>query len=92
MTDCFTIDIEPTYIRQQDRYKIHRNTSIEVIKNPTRSELIRLNKQVRDEMPGLMPDDVKIRSTVDAKGNEYIWKAHEAVHDQVVPELSKLDD
>ena len=91
MTDSFTIDIK-TPCKRQLGYKMYRNTPIEVIKNPTRSELIRLNKQVRDEMPGLMPDDVKIRSTVDAEGNEYIWKAHEAVHDQVVPELSKLDD
>tara|TARA_E500000305_G_C4023539_1_gene240361 strand:- start:770 stop:3346 length:2577 start_codon:yes stop_codon:yes gene_type:complete len=64
---------------------------VEVIKNPTGADRRQMRKEVVDffgrEVAGAGP---ATRQTVDENQNRYIWKAHEAMHTDIEPKLSRL--
>jgi len=64
--------------------------NIEVIQNPTSSDMRQMTKEVRDKFPGMQLGFPALRSTQDENGNTYYWKAFDAVHSQIEPELSKI--
>jgi len=63
---------------------------VKVIQNPTDSDIGRMAKEVRDQFPEMAAGDGKIRSTCDRDGNNYIWKAHEALHFQIENTLEEM--
>jgi hypothetical protein len=64
--------------------------NIEVIQNPTGSDIRQMSKEVLREYPNMPPGDIKLRSTQDVDGNKYYWKASESVHAYIEPAISKM--
>ena len=59
------------------------NNSVEVIKNPTDRHYQDLKKEFRKDLPNAPVDEPYVRSTHDAEGNVYIWRADHATHDSI---------
>ena len=49
-----------------------------------------MSKEVYQEFPMMIKGTPTLRSTQDANGNKYYWKANEAVHTHIEPELSQI--
>ena len=60
---------------------------VEVIQNPTSSDIRQVNKEVRERLPGIT--DAKTRFTEDNFGNRFIWAADKAIHGQLEPVIAK---
>jgi len=65
------------------------NKDVEVIQNPTSSDRRQLSREVRDEFPDLQRDEPTTRSTRDIAGNEFIWKAGDAIHVTIEPLITE---
>ena len=63
---------------------------VEVIQNPTESNIRQMSKEVFYERPGTSPGTPRLRSTQDANGNKYYWKAYEATHAHIEPSISEM--
>lgn len=61
--------------------------NVEVIQNPTGSDLRQLSKEVLKDYPEYPPN---LRSTQDENGNKYYWKAYDAIHAHIEPLISKV--
>ena len=65
-------------------------TGVEVIKNPTNAEYRQLREEALSEMPWLRgTGEPMLRHTYDEEGNEYYWRADQAVHAQVEPYINQ---
>lgn len=64
--------------------------NVEVIQNPTSSNLRQMRKEFLDRYPGMSGDIPALRSTQDINGNKYFWKADEGLHYDIEPELRKI--
>ena len=66
---------------------------VEVIKNPSQSQLKQMRKEALMSY-GLFAQEEGslLRSTQDAKGNKYYWKAHQALHSSIEPFITKEFD
>ena len=64
--------------------------NIEVIQNPTGSDIRQMTKEVLSDFPKIPPGTPKLRSTQDKNNNKYYWKAYDAVHAHIEPLISKL--
>ena len=60
---------------------------VEVIQNPTSSDMRQLNKEVKERFPGIK--DATTRFTEDDYGNKFVWAADKAIHSQIDPEIAK---
>lgn len=58
---------------------------IEVIRNPTSTDYRQMSDEVRKEFPKMPRGDISTRFTQDARGNRWIWKAHEGTHFSMEP-------
>jgi hypothetical protein len=58
-----------------------------VVQNPSDRDLRDMVKEVRKELPNLPRGSVTIRSTRDERGNVWSWKANEATHFQIEPDI-----
>jgi len=56
---------------------------VEVIRNPSYSDMRQMTKEVREVFLGMPYDEPALRSTQDINGNKYYWKAHEGVHTDI---------
>lgn len=65
---------------------------IEVVQNPSPSDISSMTKEAVKEYGKPGQGDPVLRFTEDANGNTYRWKAHEAIHAHIEPELSKRVD
>jgi hypothetical protein len=50
-----------------------------------------MKAEARKEFPNSTYDDPLLRSTSDADGNNYYWKAHLGVHQQVEPSIARRE-
>ncbi len=66
----------------------YTNRNIEIIKNPSNNEIRQLTKEARKEFPQGR-NEPAIRTTYDEKGNEYIWRADKATHDDIETFIKK---
>ena len=64
--------------------------NVEVIQNPTSSDIRQMSKEVMSDNPMYPLGTPKLRSTQDENGNKYYWKASEAVHAHIEPLISKI--
>jgi len=64
--------------------------NVEIIQNPTSSDIRQMTKEVYREFPNFSRSTPALRSTQDENGNKYYWKAHESVHYYIEPQLSKI--
>lgn len=62
---------------------------IEVVQNPTPADISSMKKESRKEFGHPGNKNPALRFTEDADGNQYYWKAFEAIHDTIEPILSK---
>ena len=65
-------------------------SDVEVIQNPTGSDIRQMSKEVISDNPMFPLGVPKLRSTQDENGNKYYWKASEAVHAHIEPLISKI--
>jgi len=78
--------LKPNQVFYVDVY----GSKIEVIQNPTGSDMRQMSKEVLREHPNISPGTPKLRSTQDADGNKYYWKAYDASHAHIEPAISKM--
>ena len=62
---------------------------IEVVRNPTSNDFSSMKKEAIKKYGNPGNNDPALRFTEDAAGNQYYWKAHEAIHAHIEPELSR---
>lgn len=75
-------------LESNDRY----NPTLEVIKNPTGSDIRQLDNEYRKDYPWRAEQwlDPITRSTYDELWNEYMWRSDKALHPTVEKQLKKL--
>lgn len=65
---------------------------VEVIRNPSYSDIRQLSNEFRDDFPQAPRGTTKIRGTEDDAGNKYVWRADKAVHADIEPSLMKIEE
>jgi hypothetical protein len=65
------------------------NSIVEVYKNPSQADFIKINKKYREQYPNAPVGSVKSRVTKDMEGNSYRWMSGESTHDAVEEYLRK---
>lgn len=83
----------PTDLKPQQSFYVNAGgkTRIEIIRNPSSSDLNSLKKEAIADYGEPAPGDPSLRFTADAEGNKYYWKAAEGVHAIVEPAISRLE-
>lgn len=71
------------YIRQD-------NKNIEVVQNPTQSDIRSMSEEVKQKFPNMPKGEPTLRFTQDIYGNKYMWKSDESTHADIEPKLSVL--
>lgn len=69
-------------------YLSQGKTNLEVYKNPTSSDRVKMRKTYREDTYGRGGDE-PIRTLYDAEGNEYSWPASKGLHDDIAKLLAK---
>jgi hypothetical protein len=82
-------DLPATLKPQESFYEKFGANNVEIVRNPSQSELGAMMKEARREFPNsTAKDDPVLRHTEDADGNRYYWKANLGVHQHVEPKIS----
>ena len=64
------------------------NNKIEILKNPSSSDLKSMRKAFFDKFPNAKSEPFS-RKSYDSSGNEYVWRSDKASHGDVEPYLEK---
>jgi hypothetical protein len=65
------------------------NSKVEVVRNPTQSQMREMKNDAISKYGKAENGDPVLRSTQDANGNKYYWKAGDAIHVHIEPSISK---
>ena len=83
-------DATTRYSISEDGRVLTTPTGVEIIQNPTDSEYRQLRDEALQEMPWLRgTGEPMLRHTYDEQGNEYYWRADQALHANVEPYINK---
>jgi hypothetical protein len=81
--DTHVKSIQP---RPTDYLKVGKTT---VVQNPTQQDYRFVSDQVRQRFPQFPKGEPTTRSTYDKEGNQWIWPAHEGMHADIEPHITK---
>ena len=80
--------VEDFVASQKIKTEVFYHRNVEVIKNPSNSDLRQLTKEFRKEFPQGRGEPA-VRTTFDEEGNKYIWRADKSTHSDIESFIKK---